>query len=77
MIRLNEIFPYLACYGQKLNFFCSEIETNINISSVKGSGENEIGIIFFKKELFNPLQPVLTCDHSQIIILYTSYITQV
>ena len=30
----------------KMSFFCSEIETKINTSSVKGSSEDEIGTIF-------------------------------
>ena len=41
-IKVNEIFPFLACYGQNLNFFSSEIETKINARSVKGSFEDEI-----------------------------------
>ena len=45
-IRMNEIFSCLACYGQKLNFFGSEIEKKKNTSSVKGSGKDEIGTIF-------------------------------
>ena len=44
---MNEIFPRLVCYGQKL-IFCSEIETKINTNSVKGSVEDEIGTIFLK-----------------------------
>ena len=41
-IKMNEIFQFLACYGQNLNFFSSEIETKINARSVKGSFEDEI-----------------------------------
>ena len=29
-IRMNKIFPCLTFYGQKINFFCSEIGTKIN-----------------------------------------------
>ena len=39
---------------------------------MKGSGEDEIWI-FFEKVIFK----VCACDHSQITILYTSYIIQV
>ena len=54
MIRMNEMFPCLDCYGQKLIFFCSEIETKINRSSVKGSGEDEIGTILKKSDICDP-----------------------
>ena len=53
-IRVNEIFPCPACYGQKLNFFCSEIETKVNTSFVKGSGEDEIGTTFLKSDIYDP-----------------------
>ena len=29
-ITMNKIFPCLAFYGQKINFFCSEIGTKVN-----------------------------------------------
>ena len=61
----------------KAYFYCSEIETKINKSSVKRSRENETGIIFIKSNIYAVFQPVLACDLSQIIILYPSYITQV
>ena len=35
-------------------FFCSEIETKVNTSSVKGSGEDEIGAIFLNSDIYNP-----------------------
>ena len=44
---------------------------------MKGSGEDESGIFFLKRDIHDTFQPVLACDHSQIIILYTSYIIQV
>ena len=47
-------------------------EYKINASSVKRSGEDEIGTIFLKSDHCD-----LACDHSQIIILYMDYITQV
>ena len=50
MIRMNEIFSSLACYGQKLFFL--EIETNINTSSVKRSGEEKIETIFLKSDVY-------------------------
>ena len=53
-IRMNEIFPCHACYGQKLNFFCSEIESNINTSSVKGSGKDEIATFFWESDIYDP-----------------------
>ena len=31
----------------------------------------------FYSDIYNPFKPVLACDDSQIIILYTNYITQV
>ena len=49
MIRMNEIFSCLACYGQK---FFLEIETNINTSSVKRSGEEKIETIFLKSDVY-------------------------
>ena len=61
----------------KAYFFCSEIETKINTSSVKRSGEDEIGTIFLRSDIYDAFQPLFACDHSQIIILHTSYITQV
>lgn len=45
-IRINEIFPRLACYGQKLIFLFGN-EIKINTSSVKRNGEDQIGTIFF------------------------------
>ena len=33
--------------------FCSEIETKINASSVKGSGEDEIGKMFLKSDIYD------------------------
>ena len=53
MIRINETFPCVACCGQKLQFFCSEIEAKINTSSVKGSGEDENGKILFKSDIYD------------------------
>ena len=44
---------------------------------MKGNDEDEIGTIFLKTDVYDPFQPVLACDPSQIIILYTSYIIQV
>ena len=38
----------------KIYFFCSEIETKINTSSVKGSGDDEIGTIFLKSAIYDP-----------------------
>ena len=35
-------------------FFCSEIETKINTSFVKGGGEDEIGTIFLKSDIYDP-----------------------
>ena len=49
-IRMNEIFLCLALLRSKPSFFCSEIETKINTSSVKGSSEDEIGTIFLKSD---------------------------
>ena len=72
-IRMNEIFPCLAGYGQRLIFF-SGIETKINTSSVKRSGKDEIGTNSISSDIYDQ---VLACDHLQIIILYTSYIMQV
>ena len=48
---MNEIFPGFACYRQ--TFFCSEIDTKINANSVKQSGEDEIGTIFFKSDTYD------------------------
>ena len=66
---MNEIFSCLACYSQKVNFFCSEIKAKINTSSVKGSGKDKIGKKFLKIGIYVPLSPILAFDHSQIIIL--------
>ena len=44
-IRMNEIFPFLACYSQKLMFLFGNRDT----SPVKESGENKIGTILLKK----------------------------
>ena len=52
--RMNEIFPCLTCYGQKLFFFFSEIDTKINTSSVKGSSKDETGAIFLKSDIYDP-----------------------
>ena len=52
-IRINEIFPCLACYDQKLSFFL-EFETKINTNSVKASFEEEIGTIFLKSDIYDP-----------------------
>ena len=53
MIRVNEIFPCLACYGQKLNSFVRK-SRQINTSPVKGSAEDEIEIIFLKSDIYYP-----------------------
>ena len=66
-IRMNETFSCLTCFNQKL-IFCSEIGTMIN--TVKRRGEDEIGTIFLKSDIYSVLA-------SSIIILYTSYITPV
>ena len=52
-IRMNEIFPVLACCGQKLNFLCSVIETKINTSTVKQSSEDKIGTIILKSDTYD------------------------
>ena len=53
---MNEIFPSISCDSQELNF-CSGIEIKmnikINVSSVKGSGEDEIGTIFLKIDIYD------------------------
>ena len=49
-IRINEIFPRLACYGQKLTFLFGN-EIKINTSSVKRNGEDQIGTFFFLKSV--------------------------
>ena len=61
----------------KILGFFSEINTKINTNSVKVSGEEKIGTTFYKTDIYDPFSPVLVCDHSQIIILHTSYIAQV
>ena len=47
----------------KALFSCSEIETNINTSSVKGSGKDEIGTNFLNSDIYDQFQPVHACDH--------------
>ena len=59
-IRINEIFPSLACYSQQLNFF----EKKINTSSVKQSGEDEIGTIFLKSDIYDPF------NHFLLVIIH-------
>ena len=44
---------------------------------MKQSGENEIGTIILKSDIYDAFETLLACDHSKIIILYTNYITQV
>ena len=51
-IRMNDIFPCLACYGQKPKFFVWK--SRQNTSSVKGSGKDEIGTIFPKSDIHYP-----------------------
>ena len=75
-IRMNEIFSCLAFYGQRLIFLFGN-RNKVKTSSVKGSGEDEIQTNFLNSDIYDEFYPVLACDHSQIIILYTSYITQV
>ena len=48
---MYEIFPCLACYGQKLFLFGNRDK---NTNSVKGSGEDEIGTIFLKRGIYDP-----------------------
>ena len=52
-IRMNGMFLCPTCYGQKLFFFCTEIETKINTSSVKESAKDEISIIFLKSDIYD------------------------
>ena len=44
---------------------------------MKESGEDEIGIIFLKCDFYDSFSSILGCDHSQIILLYTSHNIQV
>ena len=64
---MNGIFQCLTCYGQHKSKTCS----------VKGSGEDEIGTIFLIRDICDQFLLVVACDHSQIITLYTSHITQI
>ena len=47
------------------------------MNSVKGCSEEEIATTFLKSYFYDLFQYVFAFDHSKIIILYTSYITQV
>ena len=49
---MNELFPCLACYGQKLK---SVFLRNGNESSLKGSNENEMGKTFLKSDIYDPI----------------------
>ena len=51
-VRMNEIFMCLACYDQRL-ISCSGIGTKIITSSVKGSGEDEIGTNFLISDIYD------------------------
>ena len=44
---------------------------------MKRSREDEIGTICLKIDNYDTFYPILAFDHSQIILLYTSYIAQV
>ena len=44
---------------------------------MKRSGEDEIGTINLKSDIYDAFLTLLACDHSKIITLYTSYITKV
>ena len=67
----------VSLVAAKSLFFCSEIETKLNTSSVKRSSEDDIGTIILKCDIYEVFQTLLACDHAKIILLYTSYITQV
>ena len=71
-----EYFCVLVATVKSL-IFCTEIETKINSSSVKESAKDEIKTFFLKSDIYDRFYLVLACEHSQIIILHTSYITQV
>ena len=49
-IRMSEIFPCLACFAC---FFFGNWDRDKH-SSVKGSGEDEIGTNFFKSDINDP-----------------------
>ena len=51
-IKMNEIFLCLTCYGQKLNFVFGNWDKD-NTSSVKQSGEDEIGTIILKSDIYD------------------------
>ena len=75
-IRMNEIFPCLVCCGQKLKFTFGNRDKDKHKLSER-SGEDEMGIIILKSDIYDAFQTFLAWDHSKIVILYTSYITQV
>ena len=52
---MNEIIPCLACYGQRLIFLFGnrDKDQQINTSSVKGSGEDEIGTNFLNSDIYD------------------------
>ena len=47
---MNETFLCLACYGQKLIFLFG----NRDKDKQKGGGEDEIGTIFLKSNIYDP-----------------------
>ena len=54
-IGMNEIFPCLACYCQKLKLVVQKIEEKINTSPVKGNDKDEIeNFFFFGSEMYDP-----------------------
>ena len=57
----------------KSQIYCSKKVGKINTDYVKGSDEDEMGIIYFKSDTCDL---VLACDHLQIIMLYTGYVIQ-
>ena len=44
---------------------------------MKASNEDEMGTFSFTSDICDPFWPALAFDYSQIIILYTRYVTQV
>ena len=76
-IGMNEIFSRLTCWGQKLIFLFGNRDKDKHKLCHRERQRWNWSSFFFKIDIYTSFQPVLACDHSQIIILYTSHhITQ-
>ena len=77
-IRINEIVSCLACYGSKkgIKYVAQKSRQRKTRALQKRAVKIKWEHFFFKSDIYDPFQTVLSSDHSKIIILFNSYVIQ-